>query len=100
MVPPFNTAIVKGFNALTGARTRLGRWDDYLAMREGILRLNEEQRDLLSNDLGAVAGLLFDVGSGRYEPPPRTADPAQATAWLADLARVREPHVDAGGPHL
>src|SRR6266542_2494899 len=28
LVPPFNTAIVKGYNALTGARVRLGRWDD------------------------------------------------------------------------
>lgn len=34
-------------------------------MREGILRLNAKHRDLLSNDLGAIAGLLFDVGTDR-----------------------------------
>ncbi|MBL8978887.1 MAG: type II restriction endonuclease, partial [Gemmatimonadetes bacterium] len=39
LVPPSNTAIVKGYNALTGARVRLGRWDDYLAMRTGIIAL-------------------------------------------------------------
>jgi type II restriction enzyme len=38
----------------------------------------------------AVAGLLFDVGSGRYAAPPRDADPAQVALWEADLQRVRE----------
>ena len=90
IVPPFNTAIVKGYNALTGARVKLGRWSEYLAMRDGIRRLNDEYRDLLSNDLGAVAGLLFDVGTGRYAPPPSNGDRAARSAWEADLARVRE----------
>lgn len=58
-------------------------------MRAGILRINGEQRALLSNDLGAVAGLLFDVGSGRYAPPPRDDDATARTAWEADLALVR-----------
>lgn len=40
IAPPFNTAIVNGYNALTGARVKLGRWDEYLAMRQGILALN------------------------------------------------------------
>ena len=31
-MPPFNTAIVKDYNALTGARVKLGRWGEYLAM--------------------------------------------------------------------
>lgn len=87
---PFNTAIVRGYNALTGAKVRLGRWDDYLAMRQGVLKLNVEFRDLLSNDLGAVAGLLFDVGTGRYAPPPREDDASALEAWRAELARVRE----------
>ena len=90
IVPPFNTAIVKGYNALTGASVKLGRWDEYLAMREGILKLNERHRDLLSNDLGAVAGLLFDVGAGRYAAPPTSDDAAARAAWEADLARVRD----------
>lgn len=90
LVPPFNTAIVNGYNALTGAGVKLGRWDHYLAMREGILALNGRHRDLLSNDLGAIGGLLFDLGSGRYPAPPREPDAAARAAWEADLARVRE----------
>src|SRR3546814_13929647 len=27
LAPPFNTAIVRGYNALTGAKVKLGRWD-------------------------------------------------------------------------
>jgi len=87
---PFNTAIVNGYNALTGARVKLGKWEEYLAMRQGILSLNTKYRHLLSNDLGAVAALLFDVGAKRYQPPPRTDDAAARMAWEADLARVRE----------
>jgi type II restriction enzyme len=87
---PFNTAIVTGYNALTGAKVKLGSWEDYLALRAGVLRLVTKHRDLLSNDLGAVAGLLFDVGSGRYPAPPRADDAAALAAWEADLAKVRE----------
>jgi type II restriction enzyme len=90
LVPPFNTAIVKGYNALTGAKVKLGRWDHYLSMRQGILALNAQYRSLLSNDLGAMAGLLFDIGSGRYPAPPRAGDEAAEQAWQQDLARVRE----------
>jgi type II restriction enzyme len=89
LMPPFNTAIVKGYNALTGGRVKLGKWGDYLAMRDGILRLNQQHRALLSNDLGAIAGLLFDVGQGRYAAPPRDDDAAARAAWEQDLARVR-----------
>lgn len=89
-VPPFNTAIVKGYNALTGAKVKLGSWEEYLAMRDGILRLVEEHRTLLSNDLGAIGGFLFDIGSGRYVAPPRTDDAAALAAWQADLAKVRD----------
>ncbi|MEK6769190.1 MAG: type II restriction endonuclease [Gemmatimonadota bacterium] len=89
LVPPFNTAIVKGYNALTGARVRLGRWDEYFAMRAGILELNARHRNVLSTDLGAVAGLLFDIGTDRYSPPPREDDAAARAAWEADLAGVR-----------
>lgn len=90
LVVPFNTAIVRGYNALTGGNVKLGRWDHYLSMREGVMRLNAEHRSRLSNDLGAVAGMLFDIGSGRYEAPPRENDPLAAQAWQGDLARVRE----------
>ena len=90
IAPPFNTAIVRGYNALSGAQVKLGRWNEYLAMRAGILRMNAEYRESLSNDLGAIAGLLFDVGSGRYAPPPRDGDEAARVQWEADLARIRE----------
>lgn len=93
LVPPFNTAIVKGYNALLGAKVKLGRWDEYLAMRRGILALNERYRDLLSNDLGALAGALFDLGSGRYPAPPAEPDALAVARWEADLALVR---VEAG----
>ena len=89
IVPPSNTAIVTGYNALTGARVRLGRWDEYLAMRGGILELNARYRNLLSTDLGAVAGLLFDVGTDRYSAPPQGDDAAARAAWKADLAQAR-----------
>ncbi|WP_242392376.1 type II restriction endonuclease [Anaeromyxobacter oryzisoli] len=87
---PFNTAIVRGYDALTGSKVKLGRWDEYLAMRAGVLRLNAEHQALFSNDLGAIAGFLFDVGSGRYPLPSRDGDEAAEGAWRADLARVRE----------
>lgn len=90
IIPPFNTAIVNGYNALVGAKVKLGSWDEFLAMRDGILRINKDHRDLLSNDLGAIGGFLFDIGSGRYAAPPREDDAAQLDAWRADLARVRD----------
>lgn len=90
LAPPFNTGIVKGYNALTGSRVKLGSWDKYLAMRAGILRLNAEHRGALSVDLGALAGLLFDLGTGRYLAPPLEEDGSAQAAWEVDLARVRE----------
>ena len=65
IVPPFNTAMVNGFNALFGDKKKLGSWESYLAMREAIVRTNASLRNLLSKDLGAFAGLLFEIGSGR-----------------------------------
>jgi len=90
---PFNTAIVNGYNALTGAKVKLGRWEAYLAMRQGILALNVEYRTQLSNDLGAIAGFLFDIGSGRYPLPSGANTPDAVSQWEADLARVREESV-------
>jgi type II restriction enzyme len=96
MVPPFNTAIAKGYNALTGARVKLGSWNDYLAMRNGIFELNASHRDLLSNDLGAVAGFLFDVGSERYPLPTGASDTVSVSAWKEELERVRAETEHAG----
>ena len=87
LVPPCNTAIVKGYNAVTGAKVKLGSWPHYLAMRAGILAMNEVSRALLSNDLGAIAALLFEVGTGRYPVPPRGND--GEAAWLERLETAR-----------
>ncbi len=87
LVPPFNTAIVRGFNSLTGAKVKLGSWSEYLAMRESILRLNAENQALLSNDLGAIAGFLFDVGTGRYDSMLQPESSADLEKWRQDLAR-------------
>ncbi len=88
IAPPFNTAIVRGYNALTNAGVKLGRWDQYLAMRKGLLALNSQHRNLLSNDLGAAAAFLFDLGTGRY-PLPRQEVNGSLDAWKADLEQVR-----------
>lgn len=90
LMPPFNTAIVNGFNAITGSKVKLGRWDQYLAMRAGMLKLNQSYRDILSNDLGAVAGVLFDVGIGRFTAPPVTDEDVARDAWLGELSKARE----------
>ncbi|MBY0508599.1 MAG: type II restriction endonuclease [Rhodospirillaceae bacterium] len=89
LMPPFNTAIVNGFNAVTGSKVKLGRWDQYLAMRSGMLKLNQTYRDLLSNDFGALAGFLFDVGTGRFSAPPASHDATAHDAWLEELSKVR-----------
>lgn len=81
IAPPFNTAIAKGYARLTGVRVPLGRWPAYLAMRRGMLDLTARYRSWLSNDLGAVASFLFDVGSDRYPAPPLD-DEASANAQL------------------
>lgn len=63
ILPPFNTAIVNGFNFLFRDKKKLGSWQEYLQMREVILETNGANKDQLSNDLGAIAGLLFEIGT-------------------------------------
>lgn len=62
-VPPFNTAIVKGFNVLFNDKKKLGSWSEYLKLRDVMIHTNNEHRKDLSSDLGALAGLLFEIGS-------------------------------------
>ncbi|HHJ15805.1 MAG TPA: hypothetical protein ENJ80_03820 [Gammaproteobacteria bacterium] len=62
IIPPFNTAIVNGFNHLFKDKVKLGSWEEYLRMREVILETNKCYRNLLSRDLGAFSGFLFDIG--------------------------------------
>ena len=65
VVPPFNTAILNGFNSLFNNKKKLGSWAQYLEIREVIVETNEQYRNHFSNDLGAFAGMLFDIGVGK-----------------------------------
>jgi type II restriction enzyme len=65
LFPPFNTAIVRGFNLLFGDSKKLGSWPAYLEMRAVIRESNASLSPALSTDLGAFTGLLFDVGVGK-----------------------------------
>lgn len=46
-------------------KIKLGSWDEYLKMREFIMDWNKQLSHVLSKDLGAFAGLFFEVGIGR-----------------------------------
>lgn len=94
LIAPFNTAIVNGYNALTGAKVKLGSWEQFLAMRGGILDLNDQYRDLLSNDLGAIGGLLFDIGSGRYPSPPLGDEAPDDWGRRLDAVRAEAARLD------
>ncbi len=67
LFPPFNTAMLNGFNALFQAKKKLGSWDSYLEMRETIIEANSTL-GTLSKDLGAFSGMLFEIGVGRLAP--------------------------------
>lgn len=63
IIPPFNTAIINGFNTLFNDNKKLGSWSEYLKLRETVRETNDKYKSVLSNDLGAIAGLLFEIGS-------------------------------------
>lgn len=63
LIPPFNTAILNGFNYLFKDKKKLGSWSEFLKMREVMLQTNREHRNDLSSDLGAIAGVLFEIGT-------------------------------------
>ena len=63
LMPPFNTAIINGFNTLFKDNKKLGSWSEYLKIREVLIETNLKYKTLFSNDLGAIAGLLFEIGS-------------------------------------
>jgi type II restriction enzyme len=93
IVPPFNTAMVNGFNLLFTANKKLGSWESYLAMREVIVTSNA-QTGGLSKDLGAFAGLLFEIGSGRFAVGNDSQHALRASAEKAEkTARTRHEEV-------
>lgn len=59
LFPPFNTAILRGFNAVISDAKKLGSWAAYLEMRSTARRANARLSLQLSIDLGGFAGLLF-----------------------------------------
>ena len=61
--PPFNTAILNGFNFLFKDKKKLGSWTEYLKIRETLIETNNKNKSELSNDLGAIAGLCFEIGT-------------------------------------
>lgn len=63
MMPPFNTAILKGFNYLFKDKKKLGSWSEYLKMREVLMDINTRYINEFSLDLGAIAGLMFEIGT-------------------------------------
>lgn len=63
LIPPFNTAIVNGFNTLFKDKKKLGSWSEYLKIREVLIEANKKHCSHLSLDLGAIAGLLFEIGT-------------------------------------
>ena len=63
IIPPFNTAIINGCNFLFKEKKKLGSWQEYLKLREVLIDANNQYRTLLSSDLGAIAGLLFEIGT-------------------------------------
>jgi type II restriction enzyme len=65
LMPPFNTAMLNGFNTVFDEKKKLGSWTSYLEMRDCIIRANEGIQPGLSKDLGAISGLLFEVGVGK-----------------------------------
>jgi type II restriction enzyme len=94
LIPPFNTAIINGFNALFGTRLKLGSWPSYLSMREAIMQANLAYRNALSKDLGAFAGLLFEIGNGRLITPDNADTALQTLQANADkLAQRRHQQV-------
>lgn len=65
LMPPFNTAMMNGFNTIFNDKKKLGSWTSYLEMRESIINANEALQPVLSKDLGAISGFFFDVGVGK-----------------------------------
>ncbi|ULO05024.1 hypothetical protein H1230_18030 [Paenibacillus sp. 19GGS1-52] len=66
LFPPFNTAIVRGFNGVFGKKIKLGDWPAYLEMRRDLIEMNHKQILLLDDDLGAIGGFMYEMGCRRF----------------------------------
>ena len=94
--PPFNTAITRGYNLLAGQSLKLGDWQAYLQMRDGFLQMVGESGNRLSRDLGDVAGLCFEVGTGRIIAPqlPPAALQELQKRWEKEAVKRRKEIVE------
>lgn len=63
IILPFNTAIINGFNSLFKDKKKLGSWSEYLKIREVLIDVNKQYKSEFSLDLGAIAGLMFEIGT-------------------------------------
>jgi len=63
IIPPSNTAIINGFNFLFKDKKKLGSWSEYLKIREVLVDVNKQYKNELSLDLGAISGLMFEIGT-------------------------------------
>lgn len=63
IIPPFNTAILNGFNTIFRDKKKLGSWSEYLKIREVMVDANIQHLPDFSTDLGAISGLMFEVGT-------------------------------------
>lgn len=81
LLPPFNTVILNGFNLLFSDKKKLGSWSEYLKIREVLVEMNSKYKSELSNDLGAITGLCFEVGSQKML--------IGADEYLSEVERVR-----------
>ncbi|MFY9150583.1 MAG: type II restriction endonuclease [Prolixibacteraceae bacterium] len=62
IILPFNTAIINGFNFLFKDKKKLGSWSEYLKIREVLLNVNKQYKNEFSLDLGAISGLMYEIG--------------------------------------
>ena len=89
LLPPSNTAMVRGFNLLLAERKKLGSWTSYLEMRAAILAINEEFRSVLSTDLGAISGLFFEIGAGKLVIEENSELVLEAVKQKIESARLK-----------
>jgi type II restriction enzyme len=95
LFPPFNTAILKGFNLLFGDSKKLGSWPAYLEMRAVIRESNASLTPALSTDLGAFGGLLFDIGVGKIVTEANAVEVlAREREAVEKVARLRHRQVE------
>jgi type II restriction enzyme len=94
LIPPSNTAILNGYNKLFKANKKLGSWTEYLEIRQVLIETNNQHKGELSSDVGAFAGLLFEIGMQNLMLGTDD-DYISAKEKERILSRIRKRHQDA-----